>query len=115
MQVIFGNRPVVVLLSGVLPLFCGVGVRPGIFYARRQREGREGPLRNRRLRRSAATGGGIKCFRRSRTAVLIQRCFNPTRSPIQNRGPSGPEVQAQRLSVGFVSLRLASVLKLKTE
>ena len=32
---------VVVLLSGVLPFVCGVGVRPGIFYARRQREGHE--------------------------------------------------------------------------
>ena len=31
---------------------------------------------------------------------------NPPRSPIQNRGPSGPEVQAQRISVVFVVLRL---------
>ena len=50
---------VVVLLSDVLPFACGVGVRPRVFYARRQREGDEGPLRNRRLRRSAAIGGGI--------------------------------------------------------
>ena len=48
-----------------------------VFFARRQREGREGPLRNRRLRRSGATRGAIKCFRQSRTAVLIHRCFNP--------------------------------------
>ena len=71
------------------------------------------------------------------TAVSIHRCFNPplgqsiagpihrdrqsiaianpSRSPIQSRGPSGPEVQALRISVVFVVLRLASVLKLKTE
>ena len=76
------------------------------FFARRQREGREGPLRIRRLRRSAATGAGIKCFQQPRTDVSIHRCGNPPRSPIQNRGPSGPEVQAQRVSVVFVVLRL---------
>ena len=85
------------------------------FFARRQREGREGPLRNRRLRRSGATSGAIKCFQQPRTAVSSHRCGNPPRSPIQNRWPSGPEVQAQRVSVVFVVLRLASVLKLKTE
>ena len=57
----------------------------------------------------------LKSFQQSRTAVSIHRCANPPRSPIQNRGPSGPEVQAQRISVVFVVLRLASVIKLKTE
>ena len=41
------------------------------FYARRQREGNEGPLRNRHLRRSGATGGDIKCFRQRGTAVPV--------------------------------------------
>ena len=53
------------------------GCQARFFYARRQREGREGPLRNRRLRRSAAIGGAIKCFQQPRTAVSIHRCANP--------------------------------------
>ena len=66
---------VVVLLSGVLPLFCGVGVRPGFLCtetARGPRRATEKP----RLRRIDATGGGIKCFQQRRTAVSISyRCF----------------------------------------
>ncbi len=48
----------------------------GFFYARRQREGREGPLRNRSVRRHAANGC-IKCFQQPRAAVSIHRCANP--------------------------------------
>ena len=73
------------------------------FYARRQREGREGPLRNRCLRCSAATGGGIKCFRRSRTAVPIHRCANAKSRAVWSRGASTATLRGASWSSGCLS------------
>ena len=105
MQVIFGNRHSRCIAVRCLAVLLRSGCQARNFFARGQREGREGPLRNRRLRRHTANGC-IKCFRQPRTAVSIHRCANPPRSPIQNRGRSGPEEPAQRISVVFVVLRL---------
>ena len=72
------------------------------FFARRQREGDEGPLRNRRLRlrRRAATCGAIKCFRQPRTAAPINRCANPKSRAVRSRGASIANLRGASWSSG---------------
>ena len=73
MCVILGNRHRRRIAVRCLAVVLWSGCQARNFFARRQREGREGPLRNRRLRRDVVTGGGIKCFRHPRAAAPIRR------------------------------------------